>query len=108
MQKEVERLREDIEALVTQAVQQDEAESAAMGCPPNWPAVRTAWPRSKRPCVDWRPKRRRQQRPNVSAERKPRRNDNGEGRHVEVKRPSRWTRRLRTKRRATVPTPSCL
>jgi len=31
MQKEVERLREDIEALVTQAYQQDEAEDAALG-----------------------------------------------------------------------------
>src|SRR6266478_9359742 len=31
MQKEVERLREDIEALVTQAYQQDEAEEAALG-----------------------------------------------------------------------------
>jgi len=31
MKKEVERLREEIEALVTQAVQQDEAESAALG-----------------------------------------------------------------------------
>src|SRR5439155_4245539 len=31
MQKAVERLREDIEALVTQAYQQDEAEEAALG-----------------------------------------------------------------------------
>jgi len=31
MKKEVERLREDIEALVTQAYQQDEAEEAALG-----------------------------------------------------------------------------
>src|SRR5712692_3198670 len=31
MQKEVERLREDIEALVTQAYQQDEAQEAALG-----------------------------------------------------------------------------
>jgi transposase len=31
MKKEVERLREDIEALVTQAVQQDEADDAALG-----------------------------------------------------------------------------
>jgi hypothetical protein len=31
MKKEVERLREDIEALVTQAVQQDEADEAALG-----------------------------------------------------------------------------
>src|SRR3989475_368587 len=31
MKKEVERLREDIEALVTQAYQQDEAEDAALG-----------------------------------------------------------------------------
>ena len=31
MQKEVERLREDIEALVTQASQQDAAEDAALG-----------------------------------------------------------------------------
>ena len=31
MKKEVERLREEIEALVTQAYQQDEAEEAALG-----------------------------------------------------------------------------
>lgn len=31
MQKEVERIREDIEALVTHAYQQDEAEEAALG-----------------------------------------------------------------------------
>src|SRR4029434_4430401 len=31
MKKEVERLREDIEALVTQAYQQDEADDAALG-----------------------------------------------------------------------------
>src|SRR5437870_6002971 len=31
MQKEVERLREDIEALVTQAYQQDEADDAVLG-----------------------------------------------------------------------------
>jgi hypothetical protein len=31
MQKAVERLREDIETLVTQAYQQDEAEDAALG-----------------------------------------------------------------------------
>src|SRR2546430_16892730 len=33
MKREVERLREDIEALVTQAHQQDEAEEAALGSP---------------------------------------------------------------------------
>jgi phage terminase Nu1 subunit (DNA packaging protein) len=33
MKKEVERIREEIEALVTQAYQQDEAEEAALGQP---------------------------------------------------------------------------
>jgi hypothetical protein len=51
MKKEVERLREEIEALVTQAYQQDAEDEAALGsrrgmsCRPNWPAVRSAWQR---------------------------------------------------------------
>ena len=53
MQKEVERLREEIETLVTAAYQQDEAEEArwaavaGMNCPPRWRAARTAWRHAK-------------------------------------------------------------
>lgn len=55
MQKAVERLREEIEALVTQAYQQDAAEEAALGsrrgmnCPPSWLVVRSAWRSLRRP-----------------------------------------------------------
>ena len=55
MTKEVVRLREEIETLVKQAYQQDEAEEAALGQPSGdeLPAElsvgRTAWRRSRRP-----------------------------------------------------------
>ena len=54
MHEEADRLREDIEALVTQADEQDAEDDAAwaagvaMSCPPSWRAVPTAWPRSRR------------------------------------------------------------
>ena len=48
--KEADRVREDVEALVTQAHQHDAEDDAvwaaggAMNCPPSWRAVQTAWP----------------------------------------------------------------
>jgi transposase len=76
MRKEVERLREEIEALVTAAYQQDEA--------------RTAWPRLRRPCAGWRRGPRRTLTPSVSTAPRRRRSANGQARSAAAKCPSLW------------------
>jgi transposase len=60
-QKEVERVREALEALVTQAYQQDAADDVALGsrrggvnCPPSWRVEKTDWPPSRQLCGVWR------------------------------------------------------
>ena len=74
MKKAVERVREDIEALVTQAHQQDESDDAALGSrrgdelPADWRAVGIVWRGSRRPCAAWRRRPRRKRLTSVSAE----------------------------------------
>ena len=114
MNKEVERLREEIEALVTQAYQQDEAEEAALGSRrgDELPAElarredRLATIEAAMHRLEARAKAEadaeRQRRAEAEAER------NGRARNVEAKRPSPWTTPQRTKRRPTSPTPSCI
>ena len=104
MKKEVERLREEMEALVTQASRQDEAEDAALGSRRGDELPAELARREDRLATIEGAKQRlgREPRP------RPRPSVNGQGRNVEAKPPSRWTRRLRIKRRATSPTPSCI
>src|SRR6266853_66076 len=84
MQKEVERLREDIEALVTQAQQQDESDDAALGS------------------------RRGDELPAELTRREDRLTSIASAmRHVEAQAPSRLKRAPQTRRSATVRTPSC-
>jgi hypothetical protein len=91
MKKEVERLREDLEALVTQAHQQDEADEAALGadeatnCPPSWHAERIAWCRSRPLCAGWRRRPRRKRRPSVRAAPQWTLHANGRARNGEAK-----------------------
>ena len=83
--QEADRLREDIEALVTQAHQQDVADDAALGSrrgdelPPSWRAVKTAWPRSRRRCDVWKRGRKPTRRPSASGEPRWKRNASGWG-----------------------------
>jgi len=60
MQRPWSAMREEIEALVTQALSTDAAEEAALGSrsgdalPAELPAGKTAWSRLRRPCNGWR------------------------------------------------------
>ena len=114
MQKEVERLREDIEALVTQAHQQDEEDDAALGSRrgDELPAelarredrlvkIEAAMRRLRR-----RPRRKRT--PSVSAAPQRTLNANGRARNVEAKPRHRWRIPPTTRRRATLRIPSCI
>ena len=112
MKKEVERVREDIEALVTQAHQQDESDDAALGSRrgDELPAElarredRLA-PGLRRPCAAWRHRPRRKRMTSVSAEPMQKLNASGRARHVEAKPRPRSRIRLTTKRKATLRIP---
>jgi hypothetical protein len=105
MKKEVERLREEIEALVTQAYQQDAEDNAALGSRrgDELPAElarredRLTTIEAAMQRLEHRPKPR--PKPNASGVPKPRRNASARAKSGGVKRPRRWTRPLRTKRR---------
>ena len=98
MKKEVERIREDIEALVTRAYQQDEAEEAALGSrrgdelPRSWPGARRAWPKLRPRCGVWKRKPRLKQTPSASAAVRQTPSASGTARNVGAKRPKRSMR----------------
>src|SRR5712664_112982 len=110
MKREVERLREDIEALVTQAYQQDEAEEAALGSRRGDELPAELARREERLATIEAAMRRlaarakaeadaeRQRRAEAEAERQ----RTGQKRRGKV--PNLWKRPLRTTRRATSPT----
>jgi len=104
MQKEVERLREDIEALVTQAYQQDAADDAALGSRRGDELPAALARREDRLATVEAAMRRLEARAKAEAEAerrrgpKPRRNASARAPSGEAKRPKRWTRRLGIKR----------
>jgi transposase len=108
MKREVERLREDIEALVTQAYQQDEAEEAALGSRRGDELPAELARREERLATIEAAMRRLEARakltPSVSAAPRRRRSANGQARNAAARCRSLWKRPLRTTRRATSPT----
>jgi transposase len=103
MKKEVERIREALEALVTRAYQQDEAEEAALGSrrgmssPRSWPGARRAWPKWRPRGGVWKRKPRPKQTPSASAAVRQTPSASGTARHVGAKRPKRSMRHPLTK-----------
>ena len=91
MKKEVERVREDIEALVTQAHQQVESDDATMGSrrgdelPAELARREDRLARTRRPCAAWRRRPRRKRMTSVSADPMQKLNASGRARHVEAK-----------------------
>lgn len=114
MKKEVERLREEMEALVTQASRQDEAEDAALGSRRGDELPAELARREDRLATIEAAMQRLEARAKAEAEAERQRRAEAEaerqrtGKKRRGKTPSRWTRRLRIKRRATSPTPSCI
>ena len=97
MKKEVERLREEIEALVTQAYQQDEAEDAALGSRRGDELPAELARREQRLATIEAAMRRLEAQAKAEAEaerqqpsRSRRRSANGRASHAAAKRPNRW------------------
>ena len=113
MKKEVERMREEIEALVTQAYQQDAADDAALGSRRGDELPAELARREDRLATIEAAMQRLEARAKAEAEAERQRRAEAEAerqrtaRNVAAKRPNRWTRRLTTRRRGTSPTPSC-
>ena len=113
MKKAVERLREDIEALVTQAYQQDEADDAALGSRRGDEVAGELARREDRlarieAAIDGgKPRPRRKRRPSVSAEPKPRWSANGQGSTGGARPRHRWRRAPTTRPRATLRISCC-
>jgi hypothetical protein len=105
MKKEVERIREDIEALVMHASQQDEAEEVALGSrrgdelPAELARREAAWPKLRPRGGVWKLKPRLTPMPNASAAWRQTPSASGAVRNVGAKRPKRSMRPQRTKPR---------
>ena len=103
--KEVERLREEIEALVTQAVQQDEADEAVLGSRRGDESPAELERREKRlvaieaGCSAWKRRPKRTRTPSASVEPKRTPSAHARGRNAEAVSPNRSRTRHQTKPR---------
>src|SRR5881398_3409766 len=103
MKKEAERLREEIEALVTQAYQQDTQDDAALGSRRGDELPAELARREDRLATIEAAMQRLEARAKADADAERQRRA-----EAEAKRPSLWQMPLRTKRRAILPTLSCI
>src|SRR5437899_6609509 len=108
MTKEVERLREDIETLVTQAQQQDESDDAALGSRRGDELPAELQRREDRLARIEAAMRRLEAQAKAEADAERKRNANGRARNVEAKLRNRWRIPPTTRPRATLRIPSCI